>query len=139
MSKSKLVGIVACSGEELPEGTVSRVAVWKVFGSLKSSSVVTTCLPLFIAGHKQEREFVWAHPTVTIEGCEKRCAEKALRMFGGKPSATILVTDVEKETGLVPKSRVYLGKDGEKLADQVAEKVENEVKILLSKGGGENE
>ena len=139
MSKSKLVGIVACSGEELPEGTVSRVAVWKVFGSLKSSSVVTTCLPLFIAGHKQEREFVWTHPTVTIEGCEKRCAEKALRMFGGKPSATILVTDVEKETGLAPESRVYLGKDGEKLADRVAEKVENEVKVLLSKGGGDDE
>ena len=139
MSKSKLVGIVACSGEELPEGTVSRVAVWKVLGSLMSSSVVTTCLPLFIAGHKQEREFAQAHPTVTIEGCEKRCAEKALIMFGGKPSATILVADVEKETGLAPESRVNLGEDGEKLADQVAEKVENEVRKLLSKGGGDDE
>jgi len=139
MPKSELVGIVACSGEELPEGTVSRIAVWKVFGSLKSSSVVTTCLPLFIAGHKQEREFVLTHPTVTIEGCEKRCAEKALRIVGGKPSATILVTDVEKETSLIPRSRVHLGEDGEKLADRVAEKVENEVKKLLSKGGGDDE
>ncbi len=79
------------------------------------------------------------HPTVTIDGCEKRCAEKALCMFGGKPSATILITDVEKETGLAPKSRVYLGEDGEKLADRVAEKVENEVRKLLSKGGGDDE
>jgi len=131
----KLVGIVACSGEELPEGTVSRVAVWKVLGSLISSSVVTTCLPLFVAGHKQEREFVLTHPTVTIEGCEKRCAEKALCMLGGKPSATILITDVEKETGLAPKSRVNLGEDGEKLADLVAEKVEKDVRKILSRGG----
>jgi len=132
MSKSKLVGVVACSGEEIPEGTVTRVVVWKVFGKLKSSKIVTTCLPLFLAGQQQEREFVWTHPTVTIEGCEKRCAERALRMFGGNPEATFVVTDIERETGLTPKSRVYLGEKGEKLADIIAEKVTRKVKRILS-------
>lgn len=137
MSKSKLVGVVACSGEEIPEGTVSRVAVWKAFGKLMSPKIVTTCLPLFLAGQQQEREFVWTHPTVTIEGCEKRCAERALRMFGGIPKATFVVTDIEKETGLTPKSRVYLGERGEKLADIIAEKIISEVEKILSEGDKE--
>jgi len=129
--------VVACSGEEIPEGTVSRVAVWKAFGKLMSPKIVTTCLPLFLAGQQQEREFVWTHPTVTIEGCEKRCAERALRMFGGNPKATFVVTDIEKETGLTPKSRVYLGEKGEKLADIIAEKITSEVEKILSEGGKE--
>lgn len=137
MSQPKLVGVVACSGEELPEGTVSRVAVWKAFGKLMSPKIVTTCLPLFLAGQQQEREFVWTHPTVTIEGCEKRCAERALRMFGGNPKATFVVTDIEKETGLTPKSRVYLGEKGEKLADIIAEKITSEVEKILSEGDKE--
>jgi len=137
VSNSKLVGVVACSGEEIPEGTVSRVAVWKAIGKLMSPNIVTTCLPLFSAGHKHEREFVWTHPTVTIEGCEKRCAERALRMFGGNPKATFVVTDIEKETGLTPKSRVYLGEKGEKLAEMIAEKITCEVEKILSEGDKE--
>jgi uncharacterized metal-binding protein len=134
MSKSKLVGIVACSGEELPEGTVTRAATWKAFGKLMSPSIVATCLPLFLAGQQQEREFARDNPTITIEGCEKRCAEKAIRMFGGKPRATFVVTDIEDETGLTPKSRVYLGETGEKLTDIIAERIKNEVKKILSEG-----
>jgi len=134
MPKPKLVGVVACSGEEIPEGTVSRVAVWKAFGKLMSPKIVTTCLPLFLAGQQQEREFVWTHPTVTIEGCEKRCAERAIRIFGKNPNATFVVTDIERETGLTPKSRVYLGEKGEKLADIIAEKITSEVEKILSEG-----
>lgn len=137
MSKSKLVSIVACSGEEIAEGTVSRVAVWKAFGKLMSPNIVTTCLPLFLAGQQQEREFVWTHPTITIDGCEKRCAERAIRMFGGNPKATFVVTDIEKETGLTPKSRVYLGEKGEKLADIIAEKITSEVEKISSEGDKE--
>jgi len=139
MSKSKLVGVVACSGEEIPEGTVTRVVVWKVFGRLMSSKIVTTCLPLFLAGQQQEREFVWTHPTVTIEGCEKRCAERALRMFGGDPRATFVVTDIEKETGLTPRSRIYLGEKGEKLANIISQKITNEVEKILSEADRINE
>jgi len=137
MSRSKLVGVVACSGEEIPEGTVSRVAVWKAFEKLMSPNIVTTCLPLFLAGQQQEREFVWTNPTITIEGCEKRCAVRAMRMFGGNPRATFVVTDIEKETGLTPKSRVYLGENGEKLADVIAEKINSEVEKILSEGDKE--
>ena len=47
----KKVGIVSCSGEDLPEGTVTRLAALKVLEHLRPSDTVTICLPLFLAGH----------------------------------------------------------------------------------------
>ncbi len=44
------VGIVSCSGEELAEGTVSRLAALKVLNELRPRDTVTICLPLFLAG-----------------------------------------------------------------------------------------
>ena len=46
----KKVGIVACSGEELPEGTVTRLAALKVLEQMRPTDTVTICLPLFLAG-----------------------------------------------------------------------------------------
>lgn len=42
----KKVGIVACSGEEMAEGTVTRLAALKVLEQLRPSDTVTICLPL---------------------------------------------------------------------------------------------
>ena len=42
----KKVGIVACSGEELPEGTVTRLAALRVLEELRPADTVTICLPL---------------------------------------------------------------------------------------------
>ena len=43
----KKVGIVSCSGEEIPEGTVTRLAALKVLEQLHPADTVTICLPLF--------------------------------------------------------------------------------------------
>ena len=51
------VGIVACSGEELPEGTVTRLAALKVLEELRPYDTVTICLPLFLAGGEGDRAF----------------------------------------------------------------------------------
>jgi len=42
----KKVGIVACSGEELAEGTVTRLAALKVLEQLRPKDTVTICLPM---------------------------------------------------------------------------------------------
>jgi hypothetical protein len=44
------VGIVSCSGEAIPGGTLSRLACRKVLDELRPAETVTICLPLFIAG-----------------------------------------------------------------------------------------
>jgi len=70
----KKVGIVSCSGEELPEGTVTRLAALKVLEQLRPADTVTICLPLFLAGGEGDRAFAKFYPTIAIDGCDKRCA-----------------------------------------------------------------
>jgi uncharacterized metal-binding protein len=90
----KKVGIVACSGEELAEGTVTRLAALKVLEGLRPQETVTICLPLFLAGGEGDRAFARFYPTIAIDGCDKRCAARGTEMYSGKPAASIVVTDV---------------------------------------------
>ena len=76
----KKVGIIACSGEEIPEGTVTRLAALKVLESLRPQQTVRICLPLFLAGGEGDRAFARFHPTITVDGCEKRCAARGTEM-----------------------------------------------------------
>src|SRR5512146_255434 len=91
------VGIVACSGEELALGTVSRLATLKVLHELRPGKTVTICLPLFLAGGEGDRAFARFHPTITVDGCELRCAARGTEMYSGKPTATIVVRKVIAE------------------------------------------
>src|SRR5512144_494932 len=94
------VGIVACSGEELAEGTVARLAALKVLHELRPGKTVTICLPLFLAGGEGERAFARFHPTITIDGCELRCAARGTEMYSGKPAAGIVVRELAAERGI---------------------------------------
>ncbi len=96
----KKVGIVACSGEEMAEGTVTRLAALKVLEELRPGGTVTICLPLFLAGGEGDRAFARFYPTIAIDGCEKRCAARATEMFSAKPAASIVLTDFIADCGL---------------------------------------
>jgi hypothetical protein len=89
----KKVGLVSCSGEEMAEGTVTRLATRKVLENLRPDDTVTICLPLFLAGGEGERAFARSYPTITIDGCEKRCAAKGTERYSGKPAESIVVTE----------------------------------------------
>jgi uncharacterized metal-binding protein len=71
----KRIGVIACCGEELPEGTLTRAVVRILMEELKPEETATICLPLFLAGDGQERTFAQTFPTLTLDGCEKRCAQ----------------------------------------------------------------
>ena len=94
------VGIVACSGEEVAEGTVTRLAALKVLHETRPGKTVTICLPLFLAGGEGDRAFARFHPTITIDGYELRCAARGTQMYSGKPAASIVVSDLVAEHGL---------------------------------------
>ena len=96
----KKVGIVACSGEELAEGTVTRLAALKVLEQLRPRDTVTICLPLFLAGGEGDRAFARFYPTIAIDGCDKRCAAKATELYSGKPAAGIVVADLLRERNI---------------------------------------
>jgi hypothetical protein len=88
------VGIISCSGEELAEGTVSRLAVRRVLEGLRPQQTVTLCLPLFLAGEAGERRFAREHPTITLDGCSKRCAQRGTEQYSGPVSAALVVSDI---------------------------------------------
>src|SRR5512139_1965091 len=88
------VGIISCSGEEIPEGTISRLAVRRVLEALRPQQTVTLCLPLFLAGEVGERRFASEHPTITVDGCSKLCAKRGTEKFSGKVSASLVVSDI---------------------------------------------
>jgi uncharacterized metal-binding protein len=130
----KKVGLIACSGEELAEGTVTRRAVRKVLETLRPGDTVTLCLPLFLAGGEGERTFAKHYPTIAVDGCDKRCAALATEKYSAKPAASIVVTEIGKECGhgKIGTAR-RLNAEGLCLADDVAGKIAEETDRLLKK------
>ena len=88
------VGIISCSGEEIPEGTISRQATRRVLELMRPGDTVTICLPLFLAGDGAEREFATKHPTITVDGCDKLCAKKGTEKHSGPVSAALVVSEI---------------------------------------------
>jgi len=130
----KKVGIVSCSGEELPEGTVTRLAALKVLEQLRPADTVTICLPLFLAGGEGDRAFAKFYPTIAIDGCDKRCAARGTEMYSGKPAASIVVTDLVTERGLgKPEGKRRLNEAGRQAVDTTAGEIAMLVDDLLHK------
>jgi len=127
----KKVGIVACSGEELAEGTVTRLAALKVLEQLRPHDTVTICLPLFLAGGEGDRAFARFYPTIAIDGCDKRCAAKATEMYSGKPAASVLVTELMTERAIGTMRR--LNDNGRELVNATADRTAQLVDELLGK------
>jgi uncharacterized metal-binding protein len=130
----KKVGIVSCSGEEIPEGTVTRLAALKVLEQLRPADTVTICLPLFLAGGEGDRAFAKFYPTIAIDGCDKRCAARGTEMYSGKPAASIVVTELVAERGLgKPEGKRHLNEAGQQTVEAIAGEVTVLVDELLQK------
>ncbi|MFI5379572.1 MAG: putative zinc-binding protein [Tepidisphaerales bacterium] len=121
---NRKAGIIACSGEELAEGTVSRLAALKVLQELRPRNTVTICLPLFLAGGEGDRAFARFHPTIAVDGCELRCAARATEMYSGKPVASIVVNEIVAERGSgKPEGRRRLNATGQQAVEATAQRL----------------
>ena len=130
------VGIIACSGEELAEGTVTRLAALKVLHELRRGRTVTICLPLFLAGGEGDRVFARFHPTITVDGCDLRCAARGTETYSGKPAASLVVSDLLAEAGLpAPAGRRSLNDAGRHAVEVTANRLAQLVdEVLEAKG-----
>lgn len=127
------VGIVACSGEEMAEGTVTRLAALKVLEELRPADTVTICLPLFLAGGEGDRAFARFYPTIAVDGCEKRCAARATELYSNKPAASILLDDLLAERGLPrPRGLRRLTPESQPAVDALADAIAAEVDQLMA-------
>jgi hypothetical protein len=128
----KKVGLISCSGEEFPEGTLARMATLRVLEQLRPNDTVTLCLPLFLAGNDKERAFARFHPTIAIDGCDKRCAARATEKYSAKPTASIVIPEFLAERHMnPPRSCRRLDADGEIAADALAQEIALEVDEIL--------
>src|SRR5512139_3453903 len=124
----KKVGVIACSGEELAEGTVTRLAALKVLEQLRPTDTVTICLPLFLAGGEGDRAFARFYPTIAVDGCDLRCAAKGTEMYSGKPAVSLVVSDLVKEKGLEkPEGLRRLNDAGIQAVDLLAQQIADQV------------
>ena len=127
----KKVGLIACSGEEIPEGTITRLAVRQVLEALRPQQTVTICLPLFLAGGEGDRAFARFHPTIAVDGCEKRCAARGTEMYSGKPAVSIVVSDRMPTDSSELGSARRLSEAGMQVARDVADQIARHVDELL--------
>ncbi len=129
----KKVGLISCSGEKLPEGTLSRMATLRVLERLRPNDTVTLCLPLFLAGDDKERAFAKFYPTIAIDGCDKRCAARATEKYSAAPAASVVVPDVLRRQGLAlsVRSRRQSEVAGEPAVQVLAEQVARHVDEIL--------
>ncbi len=129
------IGIISCSGEEIPEGTISRLATRRVLEGLRPQQTVTLCLPLFLAGEVGERRFAQEHPTITVDGCSKLCAKRGTEQYSGRVSASLVVSDI---LGDCAKGCHRSARDADKADEQavwiVAERIAAEVDALTASG-----
>ena len=129
-SNTTKVGIISCSGEALPGGTISRLAARRVLELLRPDRTVTLCLPLFLAGNEGERNFARTHPTITVDGCEKQCAKWGTEKHSGPVSVSLVVPEILKSTidGCHCSTRALTEEDTEAvwaLAERIAAEVDS--------------
>jgi len=127
------VGIVSCSGEDLPEGSISRLATLEVLLKRKPFDTTTICLPLYIAGGEGDRLFAKNYPTITVDGCDKLCAKKATEKYSGRVSHSINVKDFIKDCEK-PVNRRNLNDNEKEIANRVADEIEKNVDRILMEG-----
>jgi uncharacterized metal-binding protein len=127
-------GIISCSGEAIPEGTIARLATRRVLESLRPGKTVTLCLPLFLAGEEGERNFAKTHPTIAIDGCEKQCAKWGAEKHSGPISGALVVTEILGATAAgCSRSARCPSEADRKAVSAVAEKIAAEVDRVLAR------
>ncbi|HNW70176.1 MAG TPA: putative zinc-binding protein [Bacteroidales bacterium] len=130
MSELK-VGILSCSGEECLGGTISRLATRKVLEELKFVNTVTLCLPLYLAGGKEERNFAKVFPTISVDGCNKLCAKRSTEKYSGKINGSVDVSKIiGNENSL--NSKIVRNKDLTEEHLQMVDEVASEIIKAIS-------
>ena len=129
---SNKVGLVSCCGIELTVGSLARLITLKVLNELRPRQTVTMCLPLFLAGNEEERNFPDETPTITIDGCERLCAFRTLKIFGADSVKQIVVSEILKEYDVsAPCSHNILDPDSENMVSIIGDLIATEVDKIL--------
>jgi hypothetical protein len=129
----KKAGIISCSGEAIPEGSIARMATRQVLETLRPDKAVTICLPLFLAGEEGERNFAKTHPTITVDGCDKQCARFGTEKHSGPISGALVVSEIlGTKAANCSRSSRYASQVDQQAVSTVAERIAAEIDRVLS-------
>ena len=129
---SKKVGVTACTGINMVEGTIARMAIYKILEELNPNETVLICLPALAAEVLEDVEFVRDYPAIILDGCEKNCALKVFKKFKSNIIEVFNVSDyMKKNPELHPTSILKIDPDGEKLADIIAKDISKKINDVL--------
>ena len=107
--------------------------IYKVLEELRPNQTVLICLPALAAEVEEDVEFVRDYPSIILDGCEKKCAEKVFTKFKSKIKGIFNVSDYRaKYPHLKPNSIIDIGPEGEKLAQIIAEDMAKKVDEVLA-------
>ena len=126
------VGVLSCSGEECLGGTISRLATRKVLEELKMIGTVTLCLPLYLAGGEEERNFANVFPTISVDGCDKLCAKRSTEKYSGKINGSIDVSKIIGNENALD-TKIVRNKDLKEEHFQMVDKVASEIVKTMSR------
>jgi uncharacterized metal-binding protein len=114
---NKRVMIVPCSGIGKAYGSVGREAMYRVVEEMRPGMTSTVCLSLLTLGDTNAQAQVREHPTITIDGCPKACAQVNVQAAGSQPAASLRVFDVfRRHKELKVRSVSDLGESGHEMA-----------------------
>ncbi len=135
MKDEKRVIVIPCSGIGKAYGSVGREAMYQVTEELRPDSTGTVCLSLLTLGDAEAQRQVREHPTITIDGCPKACAQVNVQASGGQPAKTFRVFDVFRaHKELKVRSVSELGESGNEMARILAEEIAAQVDKLIAGG-----
>jgi len=131
MSELK-IGVLSCSGEECLGGTISRLATRKVLEEFQMIHTVTLCLPLYLAGGEEERNFAQVFPTISVDGCDKLCAKRSTEKYSGKINGFIDVSKIIGNENAL-NTKIVRNKDLKEEHLQMVDEVAAEIIKVMSK------
>ena len=125
------MGVLSCSGEECLGGTLARMATRMVMEQ-NPETVVTLCLPLYIAGGEEERNFANDYPVISVDGCDMCCAKRATIKFSGDVQDTVVLSELLSDEVVLgkPASMRDLTDAHTQMAMQIADTIGKKVDAL---------
>ncbi len=126
------VGVLSCSGEECLGGTISRLSTRKVLEELELVETVTLCLPLYLAGGQEERNFAKVYPTISVDGCSKLCAKRSTEKYSGKINGSIDVSKIIGNENAL-NTKIVRNNDLKEEHFQMVDKVASEIVKMISR------
>ena len=128
MAEVSKVGIIACSGEEIPAGTVSRLAAQARAGTI-ASAIHGNAVPAAVPRRGGARApLCGEHQTITVDGCEKLCAKRGTEQYSGQVAASLVVSEILGDrTATCHRSASDFAKADEEAVWLVAERIAAEV------------